>query len=77
MAAEDRERVLQQAMLDAIEGCLPLRFRACTHKRGHWPNVRSWGEPDTPGWQEWREWPVALKPPWPLRANSDSSSKCH
>src|SRR5262249_2917653 len=22
---------------------------ACTHKRGHWPNVRSWGEPDTPG----------------------------
>src|SRR5262249_41296010 len=19
---------------------------ACTHKRGHWPNVRSWGEPD-------------------------------
>ena len=23
-----------------------------THKRGHWPNVRSWGEPDTPGWRE-------------------------
>ena len=21
----------------------------CTHKRGYWPNVRSWGEPDTPG----------------------------
>jgi len=19
---------------------------------GHWPNVRSWGEPDTPRWQE-------------------------
>src|SRR5262249_45498639 len=19
---------------------------------GHWPNVRSWGEPDTPGWRE-------------------------
>src|SRR5215831_14101895 len=26
--------------------------RARTHKRGHWPNVRSWGEPDTPGWRE-------------------------
>jgi len=23
--------------------------RACPHKLGHWPNVRSWGEPDTPG----------------------------
>ena len=22
-----------------------------THKRGHWPNVRSWGEPDTPRWR--------------------------
>jgi tripartite-type tricarboxylate transporter receptor subunit TctC len=24
----------------------------CTHKRGHWPNVRSWGEPDMPVWRE-------------------------
>ena len=23
-----------------------------THKRGLWPNVRSWGEPDMPGWRE-------------------------
>jgi hypothetical protein len=21
-------------------------------KRGHWPNVRSWGEPDKAGWRE-------------------------
>ena len=26
MSREDRERVLQQAMMDAIEDCLPLRF---------------------------------------------------
>jgi hypothetical protein len=26
--------------------------RACTHKLGHWPNVRSWGEPGTPRWRE-------------------------
>jgi len=25
------------------------RRRPCTDKRGHWSNVRSWGEPDTPG----------------------------
>src|SRR5262245_58328447 len=29
--------------------------RACPHKRGHWPNVRSWGEPDTPGWRAIRD----------------------
>ena len=26
--------------------------RASTRKRRHWPNVRTWGEPDTPRWQE-------------------------
>jgi excisionase family DNA binding protein len=26
--------------------------RTCTHKRGHWPNVCSWGEPDMPGWRK-------------------------
>jgi len=22
------------------------------HKGGHWPNVRSFGKPDMPGWRE-------------------------
>ena len=26
--------------------------RACTHERGHWPNVRSWCELDTRGWRK-------------------------
>src|SRR5262249_10175791 len=28
------------------------RRRPCTHKRAHWPNVRSRGEPETPQWRE-------------------------
>ena len=23
----------------------------CTHNRVHWPNGRSWGEPETPRWR--------------------------
>jgi hypothetical protein len=30
----------------------PGSHRACTHERGHWPNVRSWCELDTRGWRE-------------------------
>src|SRR5262245_29510583 len=40
---------------DAFHGPPPVRAvrraqmtRAWTHKRGLWPNVRCWGEPDTP-----------------------------
>jgi len=28
------------------------KLKARTHKRGHWPNVRLCGEPNTPGWRE-------------------------
>jgi hypothetical protein len=33
----------------AGRSCFPALARACPHKRGHWLNVRSCGEPDTPG----------------------------
>jgi len=26
--------------------------RPCAHGRGHWPEVRSWSEPDTPWWRD-------------------------
>src|SRR5262249_34843814 len=35
----------------AGRNCFPA-LGGVTHKRGHWPNVRSCGEPDRPRWQE-------------------------
>src|SRR5262249_11606383 len=45
-----------------------VRASVRTHKRGHWPNVRSWGEPDTPGWRDpTGHGPLAIDTPdcWP------------
>jgi hypothetical protein len=30
----------------------PADDGADVYEHGHWPNVRTWGEPDTPGWRE-------------------------
>ena len=45
-----RPTVAQSTQIQPVAICDMIR--ACTHKRGLWSNVRSWGEPDTPGWRE-------------------------